>query len=149
MPHEISKHVYGILAHGQVVIASLDDDQNPLSSQSQITELVTGHGYNAAMVFPATPENYEALQVLYEDIKVPPIPLEPNDIVHGLLKMQKFVIVKTSSESYELAREKLDSRANLVHSGSKFGGKYGSWAFMVPYDVHGNEITEVSCDIPY
>ena len=97
-----------------------------------------------AMVFPATPENYDALQVLYEGHGVPKIPIEPNDIVRELLKYhQKFVIVKTSSESYALAREKPNSRANLVHTGSKFGSKYGSWAFVVPYDVNGNEITEV------
>lgn len=152
MPHEISKHVYGIALDGSVVLGRLAEDGEfpelqPIVMEPVAKGIETSH--LVAMVFPATPANYDALQILYEDIKVPPIPMEPNDIVHGLLKMQKFVIVKTSSESYELAREKLNSRANLVHSGSKFGGKYGSWAFRVPYDVHGNEITELPCDLNF
>ncbi len=139
MPHEISKYVYAILGQGKIIIATLDaeEDQNQMDRRPSVTQLVTGHKYPAAMVFPATPANYDALQTLYEDIKVPPIPMEPNNIVREILAHQKYVMVRVSTKSYEHARR---NPRLTIHSGGIMVGKN---TFMVPYDENDNEITEV------
>ena len=139
MPHEISMYVYAILGQGQIIIATLDaeEDQNQMDRRPSVTQLVTGHKYPAAMVFPATPANYDALQTLYEDIKVPPIPMEPNNIVREILAHQKYVMVRVSTKSYEHARR---NPRLTIHSGGIMVGKN---TFMVPYDENDNEITEV------
>lgn len=141
---ELSKYVYAILTTGQIVIATLDIDDDQHSYQTTVTQLGTGHKYPAAMVFPATPETHEALQVLYEDIKVPAIPLEPNDIVRELLEHhQEVVLIKCSGVSYADARAKPNTRIKAITNNQRWGSVSGSYKCMVPYDVHGNEITEV------
>lgn len=140
MPNsELSKYVYAILDQGQVIIATLDEEeaQNRTDHRPTVTQLDTDHRYPAAMVFPATYENYEALQILYEDIPVPNIPLEPNDIVRELLTHhQTYVIAKYSTQSYTQARENIGIKV-LEYD------RLENRAFYVPYDVYGNEITSL------
>lgn len=146
MPNsELSKYVYVILDQGQVIIATLDaeEDQHRMDRRPTVTQLGTGHKYPAAMVFPATPANYDALQILYEDIKVPPIPMEPNDIVHKLLESQFYVLIKNSSHSYDDARTVPNSGARIVRKEDKFLRDHEAWKYMVPYDVWNNEITSL------
>lgn len=139
MIHEISKYVYAILDQGQVIIATLDDEnaQNRMDRRPIVTQLVTEHKYPATMVFPATPATYDALQILYENIKVPEIPMEPNDIVRELLTHHHtYVIAKYSTQSYAQARENIGIKVLEFD-------RLENHAFYVPYDVYGNEITSL------
>lgn len=149
MIHEISKYVYAILEQGQVIIATLDneDDQNRMDRRPIVTQLVTEHKYPATMVFPATPANYEALQILYGGMTVPSIPLEPNDIVRELLThRQTCVIIKHSNYSYEDARGSEHAQVRVIWACSHTkSGLSESSPYMVPYDVFGNEITSLDC----
>lgn len=138
MPNsELSKYVYAILDQGQVIIATLDAEeyQHRMDHRPTVTQLETSHRYPAAMVFSATPANYDALQILYEDIKVPPIPMEPNDVLAELLKRQKLVFTRSSPDSYEHARR--SPRVRVC------GGVFNKDVYHVPYDVYGNEITSL------
>lgn len=146
MPNsELSKYVYAILDQGQVIIATLDEeeDQNRMDHRPTVTQLDTGHKYPAAMIFPATPANYDALQVLYEDIKVPPIPMEPRDLALELLNHQDFVLIKISNASYDAARAKPDSRMLVMSNNRPWRSVGGSYKHIVPYDVYGIEITSL------
>lgn len=144
MNHKISEFVYAILERGEVIIATLDIREHQISRHTMVTQLVSGHNYPAAMVFPATYENYEALQILYGDIEVPPIPMEPNELVHALLKTQEFVIVKRSNYSYKDARCSGHEQVRTIWACSHTkSGLSEAIPYMVPYDIHGNEITEL------
>lgn len=146
MPNsELGKYVYAILDQGQVIIATLDaeEDQHRMDHRPTVTQLETDHRYPAAMVFPATPANYDALQTLYEDIKVPPIPMEPKEIALELLNRQVAVLIKCSNVSYDDARDKPNSRMLVITNDKPWGSVSGSYKHMVPYDVYGNEITSL------
>ena len=145
MSHEISKYVYAILEQGQVIIATLDDenDQNRMDRCPIVTQLVTERKYPATMVFPATPENYDALQILYEGITVPSVPLDPRDLAVELLNHQDFVLIKISCNSYDDARAKPDSRMLVMSNNRPWRSFSGSYKHIVPYDVYGNEITSL------
>lgn len=146
MPNsELSKYVYAILDQGQVIIATLgaEEDQHRMDHRPTVTQLENGHRYPAAMVFPATPANYDALQILYEDIKVPPIPMEPKEIALELLNRQVAVLIKCSNVSYDDARDKPNSRMLVITNDRPWGSVMGSYKHMVPYDVYGSEITSL------
>lgn len=149
MPNsELSKYVYAILDQGQVVIGRLaEDGEFPSHDHIPIVMVTSANGlevgHPAAMVFPATPENYDALQILYEGIKVPPIPLEPKEIALEPLNRQVAVLIKCSNVSYDDARDKPNSRMLVITDDKPWGSVSGSYKHMVPYDVYGNEITSL------
>lgn len=144
MPHEISKYVYAILGQGQIIIATLDaeEDQNQMDRRPSVTQLVTGHKYPAAMVFPANDDTWAALQMLYEDIPVPELPLTPNEVMDKLLQQVTYVFAKVSTDSYDDARYNGKMRAVRRRPDGKTSS-IDTKNFYVPYDAHGNEIKTV------
>lgn len=134
--------VYAILFDGTVVLGELVAGGEGVFESPEVIFDNGSKQYGCAMVFPANDDTWAALQMLYEDIPVPELPLTPNEIVNKLLNNQVYVFAKVSAISYADARLNCKIRAvRRRPDGSSHSTDTKN--FYVPYDAHGNEIKTV------
>lgn len=134
--------VYAILRDGEVVLGELVVGAYERHEQPQVRYNNGDNRAPAAMVFPANDDTWAALQMLYEDIPVPELPLTPNEVMDKLLQQVTYVFAKVSAISYADARLNCKMRAvRRRPDGSSHS--IDTKNFYVPYDAHGNEIKTV------
>lgn len=134
--------VYAILFDGTVVLGELVAGAEGVFESPEVIFDNGSKQSGCAMVFPANDDTWAALQMLYEDIPVPELPLTPNEIVNKLLNDQVYVFAKVSAESYADARSSGKMRAVRRRPDGKTSS-IDTKNFYVPYDAHGNEIKTV------
>lgn len=134
--------VYAILRDGEVVLGELVVCAYERHEQPQVMYNNGDNRAPAAMVFPANEDTWAALQMLYEDIPVPELPLTPNEVMDKLLQQVTYVFAKVSTDSYDDARYNGKMRAVRRRPDGKTSS-IDTKNFYVPYDAHSNEIKTV------